>query len=119
MILYYIVPLGKKRVVASNSVPIMNYVNRGSRAEKRAIALHPRENSRTLKASRRWTISYKVIPPIAMAIDALMIIATSELSALVYEFYMFGHSATLLRHGGLAALIAALFIALAKTLQPL
>ena len=101
--------------MASNNVAVMNYVNRNSSAKKRAIALHPLEGSTSRAASRKWTISYRVIPPIAMACDALIIIATSELSALVYEYYRFGQSTSLLRHGGLAALIAALFIALAKT----
>ena len=61
-----------------------------------------------------WSISYKAVAPLAMACDALAIFMSSELSALAYEYLLFGQPHTLLRQAGLAALMAALFIALGK-----
>jgi len=65
--------------------------------------------------SSRWTISYRAIAPLAMAADALLIFATSVLSGIVYHLATVGHSGDVVQFTGIAAVIAALFIALGNS----
>jgi putative colanic acid biosynthesis UDP-glucose lipid carrier transferase len=66
------------------------------------------------RPSRNWTISYRMVTPLAMIADAAIIICTSELSALAYQVYTLGIRANFIQHAGLGAIVAALFIALGK-----
>ena len=63
-----------------------------------------------------WTISYRAIPAVAMICDGLLIISASIVAGAVYDYYsIVGRPSFLLQCLGLAALVAALFITLAKS----
>jgi len=62
-----------------------------------------------------WTISYRVIAPLAMTCDVVLIVLTSVLAGVVYDYEsVVGRSGYLLQCAGLAAIVAALFVALGK-----
>ena len=90
----------------------MNYVKRDLGARK-TIALGP------LKEATRppvpWAISYRAVAPLAMLFDALIIIAMSILSGVVYHVEALGQFGDLDRFTGFAAVVAALFIAIGKS----
>src|ERR1039458_4547008 len=90
----------------------MNYIKRDSSVGK-SVALSP------LKASPgkllEWTISHRAVAPLVMLCDALLIVATSILSGVVYHLETIGAPGDLEKFGGFAAVVAALFIALGKS----
>ena len=88
----------------------MNYLNRDfSEPSKRAV-LRPRSTP----SSRKWSIPYRAIQPLAMAADAAIIFTTSITSGIIYhlEFKLHGN---LQQFAGFAAVVAALFIAFVKS----
>ncbi len=90
----------------------MNYVKRDLGARKR-IALG------SFKVAPRqppnWAISYRAVAPLAMMCDVLIIIALSMVGVAVYELETMGVVQDLEQFVGLAAIVAALFIALGKS----
>ena len=63
-----------------------------------------------------WTISYHAIPAVAMICDGLLIISASIVAGAAYDYdSIVGRPSYLLQCLGLAALVAALFITLAKS----
>ena len=63
-----------------------------------------------------WTISYRAIPAVAMLCDAVLIISASIFAGAVYDSdSIVGRPSYLLQCVGIAALVAALFITLAKS----
>ena len=90
----------------------MNYIKRDSSVGK-SVALSP------LKASPgkllKWTISHRAVAPLAMLCDALLIVAMSILSGVIYHLETIGTPGDLEKFGGFAAVVAALFIALGKS----
>jgi len=61
-----------------------------------------------------WTISYRAVTPLAMALDALVIFAMSLLSNTVYHYESIGLSGDFAQIGSFASVVAVLFIALGK-----
>src|SRR5262245_54526388 len=62
-----------------------------------------------------WTISYRAVPAVAMMCDGLLILSASILAGAAYDYdSIVGRPSYLLQCLGLAALVAALFITLAK-----
>jgi putative colanic acid biosynthesis UDP-glucose lipid carrier transferase len=63
-----------------------------------------------------WTMSYRAIPAVAMICDALLIVSASILAGAVYDYdSIVGRPSYLMQCLGLAAVVAALFITLAKS----
>lgn len=91
----------------------MNYNNR--RADVREnVALAPFKFSSSTRPP--WTISYRAIPVVAMICDAILIVSASILAGAVYDYEsIVGRPSYLMQCLGLAALVAALFITLAKS----
>ena len=90
----------------------MNYVKRDLEG-KRTLALDPLRAPRT--TSPRFTISYKLVAPLAIVCDALIILAMGDLSAYFYQHYIVHQSVRLVEYGALASIVAALFIAIGKS----
>lgn len=90
----------------------MNYLKSDFSAPK-TLALDPLKTSR--QQSPRWTISHRTIAPLAIVFDALIIFAMSMLSGVVYHLQTIGLPGDIKQSGGLAAVVAVLFIALAKS----
>lgn len=90
----------------------MNYVKRDLKV-KRTLALNPVGASQ--RGAARFTVSYKLVTPLAMACDALIIIATSDITAFLYHHYVLALSFAIKDYSALAAMIAALFIAVGKS----
>src|SRR4029078_5717429 len=91
----------------------MNYskprtdVSRGVALESFKFA-HPRRPN--------WTISYRVVAPLAMTCDVLLILLTSVLAGAVYDYDgIVGRHGYLLQCAGLAAVVAALFVTMGKS----
>lgn len=63
---------------------------------------------------QRWTISHNALAPIAIACDAIVILAMSVLSDLAYQILTIGRAVDLLQYAGLGAIVAALFVTLGK-----
>jgi Undecaprenyl-phosphate glucose phosphotransferase len=61
-----------------------------------------------------WTISYRLIAPVAITCDALIIFAMGIGSSVAYNIVTIGGPGHFALYGGLAAIAAALFIALGK-----
>ena len=65
-----------------------------------------------------WSISYRIIAPIAMVCDTVVIVLTGVLSSLAYHYQYydsaFGSSGDTLQAAGLGAVVAALFVSLGK-----
>ena len=64
---------------------------------------------------RKWTIPYAAIAPIAITFDVLIIFLASIGASTTYHLYALGETANLLQFGGLASIVAALFITLGKS----
>lgn len=90
----------------------MNYVKRDLGARK-TIAFGPLKE--VPRHSVPWAISYRAVAPLAMLFDAIIIIATSMLSGITYHVEVLGQLGNLDRFAGFAAIVAALFIAIAKS----
>jgi len=90
----------------------MNYVKRDVGARK-TIALSPLKE--TPRQALPWAISYRAVAPLAMVVDAIIIVATSILSGIAYHVEILGQSGDPNQFAGFAAVVAALFIALAKS----
>src|SRR6476620_11264695 len=95
----------------------MNYHKRSVGASK-SVALDSFKISS--KRRPRWAISYRVIAPIAMICDALLILLMGMLSSVVYHYLYYydgilGKSGDVLQSAGLAAVVVALFIPLGKS----
>ena len=90
----------------------MNYVKRDLEG-KRTLALGPLGAPRTTVP--KFTISYKLVAPLAMVSDALIILAMSDFSAYLYHRYVLDQSVRLVEYSALAAIVAALFIAIGKS----
>ena len=63
----------------------------------------------------KWTIPYSAIAPIAMTGDALIIFLASIAGGVAYHHYALIGSGSILQFGGLASIVAALFIILGKS----
>ena len=90
----------------------MNYVKRNFGGSK-SLALGTVEASP--KRARGWTIPYRAIAPLAMAVDALIILSTGILSGVVYHLQFVKTQGNLEQFAGSAAVVAALFVTLAKS----
>ena len=87
----------------------MNYAERDISVPKSvALEASPRRH-------RRWAISHQTITALAMLFDALIIFSMSILSGIAYHLETTGHAGDIEQFGGFAVVIAALFIALAKS----
>ena len=62
-----------------------------------------------------WTISYRLVAPIAMCCDILIIVSVGMLSCAAYHLMTIGSVGDVQRYGGLAAVVAALFVTLARS----
>jgi len=92
---------------------VMNYHKRNVDAPTSA-ALDPLKSSTKRRA--QLAISYRVIAPIAMICDALLILLMSVLADMAYHYdNINAPSADVLQWTGLAAIVATLFIALGKS----
>jgi len=87
----------------------MNYVN-GDYATPKSVAL----DAPAQVAQARWTIPYRAIAPLAMTIDASAIFLTSVLTSVFYHVHVLGLSSHIEQFAGFAAVVAALFIAIAN-----
>src|SRR5664280_3301406 len=90
----------------------MNYLKRDSSVGK-SVALSPLKASPGI--SPQWTISHRAVAPLVMLCDALLIVATSILSGVVYHLETIGTWGDLEKIGGFAAVVAALFIAFGES----
>jgi Undecaprenyl-phosphate glucose phosphotransferase len=67
------------------------------------------------RQSLKWTIPYRAVAPLAMACDALIIFSMSMLSGVAYHLETVRTLGNLQQFAGFAAVVAALFITLAKS----
>ena len=89
----------------------MNYVKRDFTGPKaRTVDFNATPSQRPIK----WTISYRAISPLAMAVDVLIIVSACLLSGVAYHLEYFGRVGNLEQFFGFGVAVAALFIALAK-----
>src|ERR1035437_9579731 len=88
----------------------MNYAKRDFLVGKRVA---PDLSQASLRKSK-WKISYRAVAPIAIVIDALIIILTSLVSGIVYHLETFGRAGDIPQYAGSATLVAALFITLVR-----
>ena len=86
----------------------MNYTKRDFTGSE-SVALDQIEASP--KKSFKWTIPYRMIAPLAMTCDALIIISLAILCGVGYHLELFGRLGDLQQFTGFGALVAALFIA--------
>ena len=89
----------------------MNYFNSDFIMSK-TVAIDALKKS--LHQSPKWTVSHRAIAPLAMVFNALIIFAMSMLSSIAYNLATSEQWGPLALPGGFAAVMAALFIALAK-----
>ena len=90
----------------------MNYTKRDF-TENESVALDQIEASP--KKPFKWTIPYRMIAPLAMTCDALIIISLAILCGITYHLELLGRPGDIQQFTGFGALVAALFIALAKS----
>src|SRR6476660_2207759 len=95
----------------------MNY-NRPNISSFKSVAVESLKFSPRRRAP--WSISYRVIAPIAMVCDALLILLMGILSSVVYHYLYYydgilGKSGDVLQSAGFAAVVVALFIPLGKS----
>src|ERR1039458_5736836 len=94
----------------------MNYTKRDFAAHKSVaienVALSPLDVSPP--QSPRGVMSHRAVAALAMLFDVLIIIATSVLSGIVYHIETIGNPGPIDEFGGFAAIVAVLFITLAK-----
>jgi Undecaprenyl-phosphate glucose phosphotransferase len=89
----------------------MNYVKRDLGARE-SIALESLNDTRRQRPN--WAISYRAVAPLAMLCDALIIVAMSVISGVLYHWETIGAAGDLERFVGFGAIVAALFIAVSK-----
>ncbi len=89
----------------------MNYVKRDLSA-RQSIALGSLKDARRQPLS--WAIPYRAVAPLAMACDAVIIVAMSMISGAVYHLETIGAPGDLAQFAGFAAIVAALFVAIGK-----
>jgi putative colanic acid biosynthesis UDP-glucose lipid carrier transferase len=90
----------------------MNYVKRDF-GESSSLALGTLEPSS--RQQRSWALPYRAVAPLAMAIDTLIIFAASILSGVAYHLQFVNTQGNIGQFAGFAAVVAALFISLAKS----
>jgi len=90
----------------------MNYTEHNISVPK-SIALGPLEASP--QQSLRWTISHRAIAALAMLVDTLIIFLASILSGVVYSLETFGQPGDIKQYAGFAAVVALLYITLARS----
>jgi Undecaprenyl-phosphate glucose phosphotransferase len=89
----------------------MNYFKRDF-GEPKSLALPAHEAQQ--RPSRGWTIPYRAITPVAMAVDTLVIFATCVLSHAFYHMEIVKLPGHLSRFAGFAAVVSVLFVVLAE-----
>ena len=90
----------------------MNYLKRDTSVGK-SVALSPLKASPGI--SPKWTISHHAVAPLAMLCDALLIVAMSILSGVIYHLETIGAPGDLVKFGGFGTVVAALFVAVGKS----
>src|SRR5664279_2390004 len=90
----------------------MNYTERNISVPE-SVALGPLEASP--QQSRRWTISHRAIAALAMLVDTSIIFLASILSGVIYNLEVFGRTGDIAQLAGFAAVVALLFITLARS----
>src|SRR5574338_732008 len=90
----------------------MNYFKRDF-SETKSLVLGSVEASP--QRPRSWTIPYRAIAPLAIAVDTALIFATCILSGVAYHLRMVNTYGNLEQFVGFAAVVAALFVMLAKS----
>ncbi len=85
-------------------------MNSQKRIQTKALAIGALPNQERLG----WTISHRLIAPLAMALDAVMIGVACVLSTAAYDLVTMGNIGDLEPYFGLASLTAVLFLALGK-----
>ena len=90
----------------------MNYVKRGFEGSKTPTVI---ARAATAQSPTKWTISYRAIAPLAMSFDALIIVLLSLLSGAAYNLEVLGQTGSGGQLVGFGAVVAAVFIALAKS----
>jgi Undecaprenyl-phosphate glucose phosphotransferase len=91
----------------------MNYFKRDF-GESKSLVLGAVEAS-SRQPPRGWTIPYRAIAPLAIAIDTLIIFTTCILSGVAYHLQMVNTYGNLEQFAGFAAVATALFVMLAKS----
>ena len=93
----------------------MNYSNYRKRDfhVRRSIALVPGEALPSRPVS--WSISYRLVAPIAMATDALIVLIAGVAGCVAYQLSTRGVYGNIPQYAGLAAVSAALLIALGRS----
>ena len=94
---------------------VMNYINYRDPdyPAGKSIALAPAEASPSKPVT--WTISHRMVPPIAMAFDALIVLFAGLVSCAAYHLYTVGTFGDIPRYVALAAIAGALLITLGKS----
>ena len=82
-------------------------------SERGSVALPPLTTAP--RSKRNWSIPYRAIEPVAMAVDTLIIFAASILSGVVYHLEVLKSQGNLQQFVGFAAVVAALFISIANS----
>ena len=90
----------------------MNYTKRDF-AQSESVALDQIEASP--KSSSSWSLPYRMITPLVMACDALIIISLAILCGVTYHLELLGQFGDIQQFSGFGVLVAALFILLAKS----
>jgi putative colanic acid biosynthesis UDP-glucose lipid carrier transferase len=96
----------------------MNY-NKPKTIVPKTVAFHSLGVS-PRRGRPRWSISYRVIAPIAMTCDAAIIVLMGVLSSLAYQYAYYydaiiGGRSDVVQSAGLATVVAALFILIGKS----
>ena len=91
----------------------MNYFKRDF-SEPESVTLTP-TLKKVSQRKRAWTISYRAIAPVAMAVDAIIILAAGIISGVLYHLEFVKSAGNIQQFAGFAAVVAALFISLAKS----
>lgn len=88
----------------------MNYAKRSFRFPQSATLgpLNP-------PAQMNWSIPYKAITPLAIAIDLFAVFFAGTLSSIAYRVHVLGEPVQIDQFAGFAAVVAVLFVALAKS----
>jgi Undecaprenyl-phosphate glucose phosphotransferase len=73
------------------------------------------DSSRTQRAERKWPISYQAIETVATFADVVIIFSASILSGVIYHLQTFGTVGVPIQYVGCAAVVAALFLLLARS----
>jgi len=93
----------------------MNY-HKPQLSTPKSVALESLKYPRRRRAP--WSISYRVVAPIAMLCDVFVIVLMGALSSIAYQYYYYdslvGRPAETMQAAGLAAVVAALFVSFGK-----